>query len=328
MRTQPAWVALAESQSGAISRRQLQSTGLSPAQIRALTTRACWQRLWPGVYLTHAGPLTGEARVWGAVLVAGSGAVSGPRTTLWLSQAVDALPSTLDVCIPHARKVRPVAGVAVTRRRDLAPTVQGAGCPPRLRLEIAALDAMAEMTRPEPVVDLALRVLQRRLTTVGRLRCQLENRRTHPWRQVISDLLTEAGHGVRSPLELRWVRTVERPHGLPRSTINASEIEGGRRLYRDVRYDRWNVICELDGHEAHPDDARFRDRIRDNGVTVSGRRTLRDGWREVASDPCGTAMQVAQVLRSEGWTGTLTRCSPSCPVRFAPVGKDRAPERP
>jgi hypothetical protein len=218
--------------------------------------------------------------------------------------------------------------VAVIRRRDLAPAAQGAGSPPRLRLEIAVLYAMAQMTRPEAVVDLALRVLQRRLTTVGRLRHQLESRRAHPWRHVIRDLLTEAGHGVRSPLELRWVRTVERPHGLPRSTVNAAELEEGHRRYRDVRYDEWNVICELDGREAHPDDARFRDRIRDNGITVSGRRTLRYGWREVASDPCGTALQVAQVLRSQGWAGTLTRCSPSCTVGFAPVEKDRAPERP
>jgi very-short-patch-repair endonuclease len=74
----------------------------------------------------------------------------------------------------------------------------------------------------------------------------------------------------------------------------------------------FGLIVELDGQEAHPTGDAFRDRRRDNQVTVSGRRTLRYGWREVSQDPCGVAAEVAAVLTILGWTGNPHPCGPRC----------------
>jgi hypothetical protein len=127
------------------------------------------------------------------------------------------------------------------------------------------------------VVDVVLRVVQRRLTTAERLGACLATRRSHPYRHLRVDVLADTASGVQTPLERRWVRAVERAHGLPVSAVNRPD-DDGRRRYRDVEYLPWGLVCEVDGREAHPDDERFRDRRRDNRVTVSGRRKLRYGW--------------------------------------------------
>jgi very-short-patch-repair endonuclease len=70
-------------------------------------------------------------------------------------------------------------------------------------------------------------------------------------------------------------------------------------------------VVELDGRDAHPDAERFRDRRRDNRVVVSGRLSLRYGWREISDDPCAVAAEVAAVLRHLGWVGEFRMC-PRC----------------
>jgi hypothetical protein len=326
----PAVNDLARQQAHVVGRAQLLELGLTAARARSAVETGHWRRLLPGVYLTFDGPVSAAARLWAVLLAAGPGAVAGPRSTLWLSGLLDEPPEVFDVCVPHHRQVRGAPGMIVRRRRGLDSVSHPAGSPPRLRIEVAVLDVAAGAASEQSATDLVISAVQRRLTTAARLRLQLGRRRSHPRRRLLDEVLTEVQDGVRSALELRWVRTVERAHGLPRSTINASEQDRGRRRYRDVRYDRWGLVCELDGREAHPDDARFRDRERDNRVTVSGRRTLRYGWREVAADPCGIAVEVADVLRAHGWSGQLRPCSASCLARGGipvPSGSRKSPTK-
>jgi hypothetical protein len=139
---------------------------------------------------------------------------------------------------------------------------------------------------------------------------------------LLVDLCEDVEDGVQSGLERRWRRDVELAHGLPRAHRNvADEPEVGRgasgrtRRYRDLRYRRWRLLIELDGREAHPDDEQFRDRARDNAATRAREWSLRYGWREVAGEPCGAAVEVAGVLRDRGWSGPPRPCSPICPVR-------------
>jgi ribosomal protein S30 len=313
----------AREQAGVLSRRQALDVGMTPDQIQARLQSGRWQRLGTGTYATFDGPVHDEARVWAALLVVGPRAVAGPRTTLWLAGLADRLPDVLDVDVPATRQRRAaIAQVRVRRRRDLDRVTHPAAAPPRLRIEEAVLDAAAAQTRPEPVIDLVLRAVQRRVTTADRLRAGLDLRRAHRWRRLLEDLLGDARDGVTSPLERRWLRDVERRHGLPPSRMNRRDVDGSRRCYRDVEFE-WGLVRELDGHEAHPDDARFRDRRRDNRVTVSGRRTLRYGWREIAGDPCGVAAETARTCDLESVrdldllhrVGLLVRCSCRCLCR-------------
>lgn len=80
------------------------------------------------------------------------------------------------------------------------------------------------------------------------------------------------------------------------------------------QYERWGLIVELDGREAHPADEAFRDMRRDNETTLSGRTTLRYGWRDVVGEPCVAAGQVALARQQRGWPGSLRRCGANCSI--------------
>jgi len=319
-RPPPIWAPIAERQHGVIGRGQLLKLGLTRAQAHQDVDADRWQTVYPGVYLTHTGPISPLARVWAAVLYGGNSAVASRSTALWLAGALDVPPDSVHISIGHRRRVRTQPGLRVHRLRalDLKPTsvVHPVAAPPRLRVENAVLDH-AGVSNDVVTVDLVLRVIQRRLTTAARIRAALIAEGRHRWRRLITDVTMEASEGVASPLERMYLQKIERAHTLPAGRRNAPEfLPGVGRLYRDVRYTNWHVVVELDGREAHPADAAFRDLRRDNRAVVAGEAVLRYGWRDVIGSPCSVAAQVLEVLRARGWTGTGRSCSPQCDVRL------------
>jgi len=115
-------------------------------------------------------------------------------------------------------------------------------------------------------------------------------------------------------LEYRYVRDVERAHGLPRSRHQVRVVIDGRTVYRDAYYEEYQLAVELDGRLAHPDDERWRDSQRDNQARARGVETARYSWRDVYARACETALLQAQILQQRGWRGTPRPCSARCPV--------------
>lgn len=317
------WQQVTDLQAGVISRGQLLEFGLTPAQVKADMNSRRWQRMLPGVYATFTGPIGTLERVWAAVLYAGPGAAASHATALWLWQLADR-PAVIDVVIPESRRVDPQPGLRIHRRRGLnessAPSlvhlrlVHPSAQPPRLRVEEAVLD-MCGSVSAQVALDIVLRATQRRATNAERLRRSMSQRPRQGWRNLLLEVLTDVEDGVASPLERHYRRDIEIPHHLPRGLRNEPEIRPGGHLYRDVRYRAWHVIVELDGREAHPVESAFRDMRRDNLATVIGEASLRYGWRDVAGDPCGVAVQVGAVLQLGGWRGQPQPCGTTCPVR-------------
>jgi very-short-patch-repair endonuclease len=132
------------------------------------------------------------------------------------------------------------------------------------------------------------------------------------WRGWVAAALQDAADGVHSPLERRYVHGVERAHGLPQARRQARRRHGSGHRYLDNLYEPFGLCVELDGNAAHPDEGRWRDTRRDNANQVEGARTLRYGWPDVTEYRCRTAAEIAEVLRRQGWTGTLRRCGPAC----------------
>jgi hypothetical protein len=169
--------------------------------------------------------------------------------------------------------------------------------------------------RPDAALDIVFKATQRRLTTSSRLRATLQARARHRWRSLLLEVLTEVEDGMASALELRYARDVERRHGLPRGERNRRErAPGGGNWYRDVRYEDYATVVELDSLEAHPPDQRFRDLRRDNHAVVLGESVLRYGWRDVVGRSCIAADQVGTVIRSHGWQSKPRPCSPECQI--------------
>jgi hypothetical protein len=162
------------------------------------------------------------------------------------------------------------------------------------------------------VLTWVTRACQRRLTTPARLLAALSARKRIRWRRELLAVLADVAEGAETPLELAYLRKVERAHGLPRGERQCHERVGTRSQWIDVLYEPHRLVVELDGRIAHPDDQRFRDHRRDNYSTAHrGWDTLRYGWSDTIHRGCATADEVAGVLRRNGWAGVLTPC-PYC----------------
>ena len=164
------------------------------------------------------------------------------------------------------------------------------------------------------------RACGRRLTTEKKLRAAMTMRKKMRWRAELDDVLAAAGDGIHSVLEYRYLRDVERAHGLPASSHQLHVVIDGKAVYRDVYYEKYQVAVELDGRLAHPDDQRWRDSRRDNVASADGVRTCRYTWRDVYGHPCETALLQARILRHHGWQGTIKPCSAQCPVGRGSAG--------
>ena len=281
---------LSAAQAGMIARRQLTDIGIGRPIVRSELRGRRWSRAHPGVYATFTGPLPDLARVWAAVLYAGPLAAASHRTAAWLSGLQPELPERLDVCVAHGHRHRKSrATVRVRHSRHQAVRVHPDRTPRQTNLEDTVLDLTDAARSQRVVIDLVLRACQQRLTTPARLTLTMRSRKRLRWRRLLSELLSEVRDGVLSPLERRYFHDVERAHRLPRGQRNVADDGGVKRRYRDVRYRRWKLIVELDGRGAHPADERELDDLRDNETAELAERTLRYGWRSVATTPCAAA---------------------------------------
>jgi hypothetical protein len=129
--------------------------------------------------------------------------------------------------------------------------------------------------------------------------------------------LADAGDGALSLLEYRYVRYVERPHGLPAAKRQKRVRQRTGNRYLDNLYEEYRVCIELDGTAAHPADEQRADKRRDNWNLVHGNiLTLRFGFLDLTEyHRCATAQDVAARLTLSGWPGRPRPCPrPGCPV--------------
>lgn len=304
---------IARWQSGAISRRQLLDAGLTSQMITTRLERRRWQLLYRGVYAVFNGPPPRDTRLWAALLRTGDGAVLSHLTAAELHGLVDSPAEAIYVTIPASRRVT-TRGIVVRISGRVGGARQPNREPPRTSVEETVLDLAQLSGTFDEACGWITRACGRRLTTETKLRSALALRKKMRWRSEFDDVLAAAGSGIHSVLEYRYVRDVERAHGLPRSRHQVRVVIDGKVVYRDVYYEEYQLAVELDGQLAHPDDERWRDSHRDNQASARGVQTCRYGWRDVYAHPCETALLQAQVLRQRGWLGTPRPCSARCPV--------------
>jgi len=300
-------------QAGAISRRQLLDAGLTPQMIATRLERQRWQQLYWGVYAAFTGPPPRAAWLWAAVLRAGPGAVLSHQTAAELHGFIDSPAEAIHVTVPSTRRIAS-RGLVVHISSRVDKARQPSREPPRTMLEETVIDLTQLARTFDDVCGWITRACGRRLTTEEKLRATLALRKKVRWRTEIDDVLSAAGDGIHSALEYRYVRDVERAHGLPPSRHQVRVVIDRRAVYRDAYYDEYRLAVELDGRVAHPDHERWRDSRRDVQAGAQGVYTARYSWRDVYGHPCETALLQAQILRQRGWPGAPIPCSAGCPV--------------
>lgn len=148
--------------------------------------------------------------------------------------------------------------------------------------------------------------VQRGLTSPNRLRRLLESRARQRHRELIAGMLADVIAGVESYLEMLYLRTVERPHGLPKGFRQSPSPD--MPYERDVLYRAYRLLVELDGQRWHDGENQFRDMNRDNRHALRDELTLRFGYFDVAGRPCPVAFQVYLALVKRGYSDPFLRC--------------------
>lgn len=305
---------MAAEQDGAIARSQLLDVGATRSWIEARLTSGRWQRVFAGSYVMFSGPVPFRTQVSAAVLRAGDGAMAYGRTAAALDGLAEQSSGPVHVLVPASRRVVVEPAIVVHRSRLTVERVHPSRWPRRTRIEHTVLDLCADAERLLDVAGWVSRAVGRRLTTPERLRLALASRGRQRWRAELHAVLSDVASGAQSPLELAYLRRVERAHGLP-SGVRQRRLAGRSVRWVDVDLEPHSVRIELDGRLGHVEEGAFRDHRRDNDATRAGNATLRYGWADVFSRPCEVAAEVGAVLAARGWAGRPRRCSAGCPAQ-------------
>jgi very-short-patch-repair endonuclease len=301
-------------QGGVVTRRQALAHSITAEQIRTRLRTGRWQRLHAGVYATFTGLVHREAQLWAAVLATGPGATLSHQTAAALVGLTEN--GTIHVTVPRGRRIQRRSGIVLHVSARVEAARHPTRTPPQTRVEETVLDLTQAARDLDSALSWITRACAARLTTVDRLRTALAQRRRVRWRAELSATLDDIRIGSHSLLELRYLRDVERRHGLPEGVRQRPRARSGGRWYDDVCYEEYTTVVELDGREAHPEYKRRRDRKRDNAEVVADGAVLHYDLADVTETPCAVAAEVAAVLRRNGWPGTPKPCGPRCTVIY------------
>lgn len=307
--------ALLAQQDGVITRGQLLAAKLTRAHIDTLLRRRELVLAHPGVYFAHTGTPTWSERSRAAILYAG-------RSALHLESALhqpgkDSAPNgPIHVAVDWTRRVAPQAGIRVHRVRELEDKVQWNLSPPRVRIEVAAVEAAHIAPDDLAAISALAAVVGARRTVASRLRSEIERRGRLQRRGLLTELLVDLERGTHSVLEHGYLARVLRPHGLPEPTSQqVAVVDGADTQYRDVAHADLDLSVELDGQLHDGSQARDNDADRDLDDLARGMVTPRLRYRQVFATPCRTASKLAAVFRDRGWIGVPRACgAPGCDV--------------
>ena len=206
------------------------------------------------------------------------------------------------------------------RRRHLDSQVDQLWWPWVTSAEDTILD-LAESVEIDELFALLGRAFQRQRTSEAVLLSHLADRSRHARRDLLREVLGDVASGAESTMEVRYLRDVERAHGLPRGErqVSASPTSAARH---DIGYRDQRVLVELDGELGHEGrGARIRDGRRDRRGATTGWLTARAFWPDVL-DPCALANEVGAILQTRGWSGQPRTCRRRpCLVRGAGPGR-------
>jgi hypothetical protein len=306
------WIFLLDAQRGVVANAEARQAGLSVKAVRHRLSSGRWKRVRRGVYATFTGQLPREARLWAAIRRAGPGAMLSHETAAEVHGLLDKPSAKIHITVPHRRRPaqkRSIHGVVIHRSDQSRPQYLPPWVLPRTRIEDTVLDLVVAARGFDEAYGWVARAIARQRVSKDMLRTALAERSRIRWRSWLTDALADAGDGVQSPLELRYVRDVERAHGLPRAQHQAPREIAGKVHYKDNWYPEFRVCVEVDGPAYHQNEQVGRDNRRDNrNLAEDDTRTFRFGPVEVTELACESAAMVAVTLGRNGWQGNPRPC--------------------
>ncbi|BAL86931.1 hypothetical protein AMIS_17110 [Actinoplanes missouriensis 431] len=303
-------------QHGVISWRQARRH-LSESAIWHRVESGRWQRMHLGVYLTHTGPVTEIEQWWIASLAVGNGRpalLAGVTALRVLGLKTPGSPGDagpIHVILPARLTDKdPPWNVVVHRSRYLSDAdVCRTGAVPCTTPGRSLIDAAQWALTDTAAITLVAAAVQQRVAGVDEAGVALRARRRVRRRRVIAAALADAGGGSESAYEVEFVRLCRRA-GLPEPARQAVRTDrAGRRRYRDVFFEPWDVHVEIDGSQHMEVRGWYADMRSGNEVAISGVRLLRfPGWA-VRHRPDEVVADVRAALTAAGWSEARPRAA-------------------
>lgn len=290
---------------GLVTRERALASGLTDAAIRWRVVSGRWVQLHRGVYQTMPGRDDWLTRAQAALLHIGRpSALAGPSAG-YLWGLVPAPGPRLHVVVPTTRRPESTPELLVTRSRHAIERMHEREWPHRITLDHTVFD-LAQGQPLDRAVGLIATACQTRRTTVHNLRLALDARPNQTHRSDLWEVLSDVGSGAESSGERRYLRDVERAHGLPVAQRQASGPGG---TICDNDYEEQLLKVEVDGRLGHAGWlAQQKDGRRDRTNATHEWLTVRVHWPDVAVTPCVTAQDLAVILGQRGWQGAAHPC--------------------
>lgn len=281
---------------------QLVDFGVSKSTItRLIAPHGRWQRLLPGVVLTHRGTPTRQELILGALAFAGEGAVITGLDAL-RAHGLRSVPTNrwVDLLISTHRQRKSKDYVRIERTIHLPEPLMVASLPyaPAPR---AVIDACRRDESLAQVRELVAASVQNRLVSVADLREEVKTAaraRTALARAV----LREVGEGVRSVAEAT-ARDVMRQFGVPAPLWNVRifTADGVLVLSPDAFWPELGVALEIDSFAWHLGPADYlRTLQRSRQMVVNGIMVMHFAPVEIQSDPERFVREVKALLQAAG----------------------------
>jgi hypothetical protein len=241
---------LLRQQDGLVTARQAIGVGLTSSALSRRAGSGLLRRVLPLVYAEGAADLTRPQRARAALLFAGADACMSGEAAL-LHRRIGHLPhevtaETVDVLVPHARRLRSADWVRVThtKRMPHRGLVDGLPTAPVGR---AVADAARWQTSYDVVLAIASCAINAGRTTLADLQEELA---ASPVRgsRLLRQVIAESESGVRSVAEAKALRLL-RAAGLPEPLVNEPIEVAGEIFVPDLRWGR--VILEIDSRAYH-----------------------------------------------------------------------------
>jgi very-short-patch-repair endonuclease len=287
-------MALADSQHGVVTRRQLLREGLTDDVVDGRVRCGLLQQVYRGVY--RVGPAgVPKAREMAAVLVCGENAIVSGRSAavLWRMLRSFGVDDPIEVTIAGRRPVaRPGIAVRHVRALPADEVTQLDGIP--IATPARTLLDLAGGGRPRDVESALAEALLKVIVARREIAALLDRHVGRPGARRLRTLLEGDGTvGVtRSEAEERFLRLIRRAQlREPLTNTNCAGHEV------DFLWRRERLVVEVDGHTYHSSRRRFEsDRRRDAALVALGMRVMRVTWNQIVNESEAVAARVALAL--------------------------------
>ncbi len=291
---------LAGAQDGVVSRRQLLALGLTRWDIAAELRAGRWRQHHRQTICVHTGPLGDRARLWHAVIEAGTRAVLDGTGSLLAAGLTGFDVALVRVSVPRGGKILSSPGADVRQTRRLRPSdVVSAGVP-RVNTPVAATRAALWAVSDSQAALVLTMTVQQGLATAEQIAKALLDVRRDKRRRFLERVVLDLMGGAESLGELD-VAAICRRRGLPEPDRQALREGTNGRYFLDILWERFRLVLEVDGiHHAWATSI-VGDALRQNDLSLQGLTVLRLPLLGLRAAEDAFLDQVEAGLTAAGW---------------------------